>query len=77
MRENGVSLDFYFISLSNPMVDENWFAYIVCSSSSSENDAAYDVSIYSNDRFTEHFLFAQIDFTFSSAHSSCGERRVA
>ena len=44
VRENGGSLDFNFISLLNSAVDENW----VCCSSSSENDAAYDVPSYAN-----------------------------
>ena len=43
MRENGGSLDFNFISLPNRA--RNGLADIVCCSSFSENDAAYDVPI--------------------------------
>ena len=59
MRENGGSLDFNFISLPNPMVDKNGFFDIVCCSSSSENDAMYNVPVYSD------FLWTAVYWTFS------------
>ena len=56
MRENGSSLDFDFISLSNPAVDENLVADIVCCSSSSENDGACNVLINSNSLWMANLL---------------------
>ena len=48
MRENGVSLDFNFISLLNPTVDQNWVYRHCLLQFFLENDAVYDVPIYSN-----------------------------
>ena len=56
MRENGGN--FIFISLLNPTGDENWFANIVCCSSSFKNDAVDDVPIHSN-----FFCEQQINWT--------------
>ena len=76
MRENGGSFDFNFISSLNPAVDENWFADIVCCSSSSKNYATYefyDALIYSNFLWMVNLLnvstfFVMTFLLFSSAH---------
>ena len=46
--ENGGSLNFNFISLLNPTVDENWVCRHCLLRSSFKNDAVYKVPIYSN-----------------------------
>ena len=48
MRENGGSLDFNFISLLNPAVDENWVCRHRLLQFFLENVAVYDFPIYSN-----------------------------
>ena len=48
MRENGDSLNFNFISLLNPAVDENWVYQHRLLQFFLENDAVYNVPIYSN-----------------------------
>ena len=60
MRENGGSLNFNFVSLLNSAVDENWVCWHVCCSSSSENDATYNVLSCANFLWTKKPLCAQI-----------------
>ena len=57
-RENGSSINFIFTLLPSPALDK---MYCLLHCSSQENDAAYDVLIYSdffvNGKFTESFHF--------------------
>ena len=61
MRENGGSLDFNFISLLNPAVDENWVCWHCLLQFICKNDAVYDVRTIQtfsvNGKFAESYIF--------------------
>ena len=70
-RENGSSINFIFILLPSPALDK---MYCVLYCSSQENDATYDVLIYSNffvnGKFTESFHFCMFwPFFFCFTHA--------
>ena len=66
-RQNGSSLDFNFISLLNPAVDENWVYRHRLLQFFLENDAVYDVPICSN-------LFCDQQIYWTLAYFLCTDR---
>ena len=64
MRENGSSLNFNFISLPNPAVDENCVCqHCLLHRYLQENDAMYGISIYLNFLWMANFLNVSVFFS--------------